>query len=152
MSYYKETHLLQKSFYRMGSIMRGRALRTGMHFPEEIVCNYLAYNESLGVDTQAKDLAEILYVSKPAISKLLNIMEKKNLVLRERRDANRRAVYLVLTDFAREQIEKLNAENSVIIQKVVAKMGTENAKKLVQLAELYCDSYDSVIAREVERK
>ncbi len=148
MSYYQETHLIQKIFFRMGSIMRGRAVRAGMHFPEEMVCNHLAHNEAMSKDTQAKDLAALLYVSKPAISKLLNIMEKKGLIIRERRDINRRAVYVVLTDAARGRIEKLKAEEAVIIQRVIEKIGTENAKKLVELTRLYCDAYNDIAAQE----
>ena len=96
--------------------------------------------------TRAKDLSEILEISKPAVSKLLNSMEEKGLIRREHRESDRKAVYVVLTPKAIAISEEQLATASVMTKKVFAEMGMDKAKEFIAIVNVFYDCYKKVEA------
>ena len=96
--------------------------------------------------TRAKDLAVGLEISKPAVSKLLNAMEEKGYIRRERRDSDRKSVYLALTDKAISILDEQKATASVVTKKIFAEMGMEKAKELLANMNPFYECYKKVEA------
>lgn len=125
---------------------RDKHLLCGLNYPELFACHTVHCNDKMGKPTRAKDLARVLEISKPGVSKLLNSMEEKGLIVREHRSEDRKAVFVLLTDKALALLEEQKATASVVTKKVFAEMGTDKAKQLVSLVDLFYDSYKKVEA------
>lgn len=141
----KDNALLM-TMYRAGSVFRDPHLLCGMSFPELFACYVVLYNDRINKPTRAKDLASALEISKPAVSKLLNGMETKGLILREHRERDRKSVYLVLTEKSVALLEEQRATASVVTKRIFAEMGMEKAKELLANMNLFYECYKKVEA------
>ena len=139
-------NVLLSTMYRAGSVFRDPHLLCGMSYPELFACHLVRVNDQMNKPTRAKDLAITLEVSKPAVSKLLNTMEDKDLIRRERRDNDRKSVYLALTDKSIALLEEQKATASVVTKKIFAEMGMDKAKELLENMNLFYECYKKVEA------
>ena len=137
-------NLMLNTMSKVVTAFRDRHLLCGLNMPELFACHTVMINEQMQKTTRAKDIAKSLEISKPAVSKLLNSMEQKGLIVREHRDDDRKAVYVVLTQKAISILEEQKATASVMTKKVFAEMGMENAKQLLALVDLFYESYKKV--------
>ena len=81
------------------------------------------------------EISETMAVSKPAISKVLNVLEDKGCIRRMSYPSDRRAVEVVLTDKGkrvREESMKVVRES---VAKIVDEMGEEAMNQLIQSLE-----------------
>ena len=139
-------NVLLMTMYRAGSVFRDPHLLCGMSFPELFASYIVMINDKMNKPTRAKDLSVGLEISKPAVSKLLNTMENKGDLRRERREKDRKSVYLVLTDKAIAILEEQKATASVVTKKIFAEMGMEKAKELLASMNLFYECYKKVEA------
>ena len=139
-------NVLLMTMYRAGSVFRDPHLLCGMSFPELFASYIVMINDKMNKPTRAKDLSVGLEISKPAVSKLLNTMENKGYLRRERREKDRKSVYLVLTDKAIAILEEQKATASVVTKKIFAEMGMEKAKELLASMNLFYECYKKVEA------
>ena len=139
-------NVLLMTMYRAGSVFRDPHLLCGMTFPELFASYIVFFNDRINKPTRAKDLAVGLEISKPAVSKLLNVMEDKGYIRRERRDSDRKSVYIALTDKAVAILEEQKATASVVTKKIFAEMGMEKAKELLANMNLFYECYKKVEA------
>ncbi len=137
-------NLILTATCKIVSIFRDKHLLCGMTLPELFVCRTVCINDKMNKKTRARDIAQILAISKPAVSKLLNSMEEKGLIVRERIQEDRKAVFVVLTKKALDTSEEQMATASVVTKKVFAEMGMEKAKEFISLVDLFYDSYKKV--------
>lgn len=139
-------NIVLTTMYRAGTVFRDPHLLCGLSFPELFACHVVRMNDQMNKPTRAKDLATSLEVSKPAISKLLNSMEEKGLIRRERRDNDRKSVFIALTDKSISLLEEQKATASVVSKKIFAAMGMEKAKELLANMNLFYECYKKVEA------
>ena len=139
-------NMILTTMFRAGSVFRDPHLLCGLSFPELSACHLVRLNDQMNKPTRAKDISITLEISKPAVSKLLNSMEEKGLVLRERRDNDRKSVYLALTPKAIALLEEQKATASVVTKKIFAEMGMEKAKELLANMNLFYECYKKVEA------
>ncbi len=139
-------NLLLTSMFRAGSVFRDPHLLCGLTFPELSACYVVRINDQMNKSTRAKDVSVAMEISKPAVSKLLNSMEDKGLIVRERRENDRKSVFLALTPKAVALIEEQKATASVVTKKIFAEMGMEKAKEFLADMNLFYDCYKKVEA------
>ena len=139
-------NMILTTMFRAGSVFRDPHLLCGLSFPELSACHVVRLNDQMNKPTRAKDISIALEISKPAVSKLLNSMEEKGLVLRERRDNDRKSVYLALTPKAIALLEEQKATASVVTKKIFAEMGMEKAKEFLADINLFYECYKKVEA------
>lgn len=98
------------------------------------------YNNSLsnkedenycGIKTS--ELTKNLRITKPATSKMLNVMEEKGYVERISNKSDRRVVYVKLTKEGEEFLENQNTKFQDFTNKVVEKMGEEDTDNFIRL-------------------
>lgn len=139
-------NVLLMTMYRAGSVFRDPHLLCGMSFPELFASYIVRINDGMNKPTRAKDLAVGLEISKPAVSKLLNAMEAKDYIRREKRGTDRKSVYIVLTDKVIAILEEQKATASVVTKKIFAEMGMDKAKELLANMNLFYECYKKVEA------
>lgn len=137
-------NLLLNTLAKVCEVFRDNRMLCGLTFPELVTCHVVLANDSMNKPTRAKDLAEALKVSKPAVSKLLSCMEEKGLVKRERREEDRKAVYVVLSEGATRVLEEQKATASVITKQIFAEMGTDKAKEFIAAVDHFYECYKKV--------
>ena len=134
-------NLLLNAMCKAGAVFRDNHLLCGLNLAELFACHAVHVRCERNKPTQPKDLAEELEISKPAVSKLLNGLEHKGLVKRERREDDRKAVYVQLTEKAIATLSDQRATAALLTEKVFAEMGEDKAKEMLTLLDLFYDSY-----------
>lgn len=137
----EKENLLLNTACKIGSVFRDKRLLCGMNPPELFACHIVRKGEIDGRPTRAKDLSDAMEISKPAVSKLLNVMEEKDLIRRERKEEDKKAVYISLTEKAHALLEKQKATASLLTERIAAEMGEEKAKEMSKLVDLFYESY-----------
>ncbi|QJA07780.1 MarR family transcriptional regulator [Romboutsia sp. CE17] len=113
--------------------------------------NYLKNNDDAkecpfkGV--KASDLSKFLMVTKPAISKVINILEEKGFVIRIADNSDRRVVYINMTKAGEDILEKETEKFQEFTHRIVEKMGEEDTDEMIRL---FKKMYDSI--KEIEKE
>ena len=136
----KENRILD-AMSKVTVVFRDKHLLCGLNFPELLACHVVLDNEKANKHTRAKDIADTMEISKPGVSKLLNNMEQKGLIVREHRTEDRKAVFVLLTGKARDILEEQQATARSVTEKVFAEMGKDKANQLIALADAFYESY-----------
>lgn len=94
---------------------------------------------------KVSDLAKKMRVSAPSVTKILNSLEKKELILRQSDKENRRNTLVFITDKGIEIKKKNDANLSLVMKDVYDRVGRENIIQFLHLAELIQDAFDDEI-------
>ena len=137
-------NLMLNTMCKAATAFRNKHLLCGLTLPELFACHTVMVNDRMNKPTRAKDLAAVLDISKPGVSKLLNAMETKGLIRREHREEDRKAVFILLTDKAVVILEEQKATAAVMTKKVFAEMGMDKAKEMLALLDLFYDCFKKV--------
>ena len=84
-------------------------------------------------------LSEQLHISKPAVSQMINVLEKKQYVTREINKYDRRLMSISLTDIGNQRLEEEKYKYLSRINVILDKMGKEDSEVFVSLMEKYFD-------------
>ncbi|MCL2351658.1 MAG: MarR family winged helix-turn-helix transcriptional regulator [Firmicutes bacterium] len=84
-------------------------------------------------DFRASEAMEFLGVTKPAVSQILNSLEKKGFVTRRISDSDRRRIRVGLTDSGLETVVRLKGMFDRAITEVMDRFGEEDFSKLTEL-------------------
>lgn len=79
------------------------------------------------------DIQKDMRISKPAVSKILNILEKKEYITREMDTNDRRKIAVFLTDSGKEKMSQKKSDFDKILTEVLSRFGEENTKQLIVL-------------------
>ncbi len=125
-----------------------RFKKVGMTFPQGLdirmhelfVMNGIAKNESCkDKDVYVSDIQSNLYITKPAVSQMLNALEKKGYISREIGKSDRRKIALTLTLKGREILKQTREYTDQTLGKVISRFGEENTRQLIELFTLLAD-------------
>lgn len=83
------------------------------------------------------ELSEKLHVSKPAVSQMINVLEKKQYVIREINKNDRRLMSISLTETGNNVLEEEKGKFLNIINHSLDLMGREDSEIFVGLMEKY---------------
>lgn len=82
---------------------------------------------------KTSDLTQKLCITKPATSKMLNLLEEKELIERSSNKNDRRVVYVKLTEKGEEFLKLQDEKLENFVYKMVEKMGEEDTDNLIRL-------------------
>jgi DNA-binding MarR family transcriptional regulator len=88
----------------------------------------------------------------PAITGLLDRLEKQNLITRIRGDKDRRAVLVELSEEGEVLLEKLQPEIEALHQSMFSHMETEEMKRLAELLEKVRSAWVAPISARTNNK
>lgn len=125
------TEELLKQMSNISSLVHKAYTGNELHRGEFFLLNAIAWLSQDGQTVNCSCLSERLHISKPAVSKLLNILEKKGYVERRMDPEDRRAVQVLPTSLG---TEILNREYEVVHQfawRVTQRFGLEKTEHFV---------------------
>ena len=129
-------------FKKIGASLLGTS---DLHMGELFVLNHLAQSHSSEEPACfATDIHQELHVTKPAISQMLNSLEKKGYLCREIDPNDRRRFTLSLTMAGRAVALQMNKQLDGLSGEVVSRFGEENMRNLIDLFTQFADISESV--------
>lgn len=94
---------------------------------------------------KAADLSDILELSRPSITRILNDLEQRGLITRNIDSKDRRSVRIELTEAGIEAIEKANRRILSIAERLVISLGDSDTDKLIELINKLTEIYKEII-------
>ena len=111
------TLLQEIMFLQMGS------LRTrGITIPKFFLMKFLYYHGR----RKTSEISELLGISLPAVSEILNSMENENLIIRTHDENDRRIVAIELSQEGKALVNSLEKHNQGLIEEALNSMPVEN--------------------------
>lgn len=120
---------------------------------------YFVLKKIIGLKNNSKDgkvyvssISKILKISTPSVTKLLNSLEKKELIIREIDSENRRNTLVEITEkgnFVKKQNDSHIAD---LMTKVYQRVGRENIIQFLHLSDLIFDALDDEIKKFILEK
>lgn len=132
-----------KIMNRMRKLKFNNHMKNKVHNAEGMmlfmIFDYYDYEEEgIKKSLMASELAEIMCMSKSAVSKMLNVLEGKKLAERYMDNEDRRVVYVRLTGQGEEYVKKAKRSMEVFTEKIMNKLGREDLETLIRvLGHLY---------------
>lgn len=133
---------LLSAWLRLSTSVINSRLVTEMSFNESLVCNILYRNlmEHPEKKITATELCNVTKILKSQMNRILNQLEKKAIIVRERSQDDKRLVFVKMdlphADLYRKQHEKILE----IVDEVISRLGEEKAietiKVLTQVSEI----------------
>lgn len=114
----------------MGELFVMKAIEGNTDFPEH--------------NSPVSDLPKHLMISKPAMSQLLNGLEKKGYVFREIDQNDRRKISVTLTPKGQDILARTKEYADNMLDTVISRFGEENTKQLVELFTRLTDISEEV--------
>ena len=133
------TLLQEIMFLQMGS------LRTrGITIPKFFLMKFLYYHGR----RKTSEISELLGISLPAVSEILNSMENENLIIRTHDENDRRVVAIELSQEGRALVNSLEKHNQGLIEEALNSMPVEN----FEIAVDFLGKLTGILHNSVESK
>lgn len=94
---------------------------------------------------KASDLSQILELSRPSITRILNNLERRGFITRNIDKNDRRSVNIELTKAGIEAIEKANRGILNIAERLVVSLGDSDTDKLIELMDKLTQIYKEIL-------
>ena len=101
-----------------------------MPFKEALICNILS--KESGRRLTATDLCERTKTLKSQMNRVLNSMEEKGLIYRERSTEDKRQIYVTLNWEQSEAYQKEHRKNLQLVNAVIDRLGKEKAESMIE--------------------
>lgn len=95
--------------------------------------------EDKGFSITSSDLSNSLKNSKPATSRMLNLVEDKGFIVRTSKKNDRRIVYIQLTELGLKVLDEEVERFKILIEKVINKMGKEDMDNFLYTSKKLCE-------------
>lgn len=118
----------------------------GEYFALEGIWNYMrAHEKEKGI--YVSDLAKLLNIASSAVSRMLHLLEEKELVAREVDCHDRRNTYVYLTDKGICVRTAVTEQWRKLFDRMVLKMGSEDMLRMIELWERLSDIMEDEIQK-----
>lgn len=94
---------------------------------------------------KAADLSDMLELSRPSITRILNDLEHRGFITRSIDKEDRRSVKIELTEAGIRAIEKANRGILSIAERLVASLGDSDTDKLIELIDKLTEIYKEML-------
>lgn len=89
-----------------------------------------------------RDLSNVLRVSSPFVTQLLNSMEESRLIFRNKNDQDRRSVHITLTEQGMRDAENIDRHIYNFYVGLADRLGEEDSRQLAKLMNLAMDYFE----------
>jgi len=128
----------------INAFLRFRETRTRFLATKELSWGTLFILKKLELDGNVNGICEKLHISKPAVTYMLNSLEKDGYITRSIDTNDRRRIDIKLTGKGKELVKTHKKTYEVIIDKALAKFGESNSKELIRLFNRFADIIDEL--------
>ena len=116
-----------------------------IHMGELFVMKSIEGNSSCPAHSSpVSDLPKHLMISKPAMSQLLNGLEKKGYIIREIDKLDRRKISVTLTPEGQNILTRTKDYADSMLETVISRFGEENTRQLIELFTRLTDISEEV--------
>lgn len=105
-----------------------------MPLNEALICRILYQNKEN--DITATDLCSLTKMQKSQMNRTLMNMEKKNWIIRQRSDKDKRQILIALNEEKMRAYQEQHEHILNIVNKLIERIGQENTEKTVELLNL----------------
>lgn len=126
----------QKSTLEISHVEFSTLLHVGMLQRNEFTQPEFTEGKELS-KVKISDLTRAMSTSKSATSKMLKNLEEKGYIIRIDDKKDKRIVYIELTSLGEETLEKERVKMSGLLNRVLEKVGKDNADQLLALLEKF---------------
>ncbi len=136
--------LKNKLFHSFSSLrkLKGLLPTKPINFLESMVLSHvLCMSENKDI-IKVSDLRELMDVTMPAVSQILNSLEKRGFIKREIGSSDRRSIAVTVTEDGVNALEEYKADLNVFVDSFVEKFGKENVVLLLNLLSKMSDTLE----------
>ncbi|MDR3293376.1 MAG: MarR family transcriptional regulator [Clostridiales bacterium] len=114
--------------------------------PSELFCMKSFSENSLESEKNvcSTDMQNLLYITKPAISRILTSLEEKGYVEREINKRNRRKLTVTLTDKGAETLRRAEKKVDEALSEVIRRFGESETLQFIEIFNRFADIADEV--------
>jgi len=156
----KETSALKdqlvKSFFRLKHLVSDFHVDTGTKYERvgisiaELVLLREMQNNTLDSDsnTRISDIGDLLCISKAGVSKMLDVLVKKDYIARDIDQNNRRTLIITLTQNGRQVLSDLEENTDQLFANIIRQLGESQSKQFVELVNKFVDVTDDALKKQ----
>ena len=144
---------LVKSFFRLKHLVSDFHADTGTKYERvgisiaELVLMKEIQNNSLDSksNTRISDIQNLLCISKAGVSKMLDVLAKKDYIARDIDKNNRRTLIVTLTQSGRQVLSDLEENTDQLFANIIHQLGQEQSRQFVELVNKFVDVTDDAL-------
>lgn len=136
---------LLSAWLRLGAVIDNQRLVSALPFNEAMVCGLLLRGQEAGQTLTASDLCAQTRILKSQMNAILNSLEKKGFLLRQRSQDDLRRVELSLLPYGVDCYQESHRQTLALVDRLIASVGQETVKTLVPLLLQAADSFDHIL-------
>ena len=136
---------LLSAWLRLGTVIDNQRLVSALPFNEAMVCGLLLRAQEAGQLLTASDLCSRTHILKSQMNAILNSLEKKGFLLRQRSQHDLRRVDLSLLPFGVDCYQESHRRTLALVDRLITLMGQETVKTLVPLLFQAADSFERIL-------
>ena len=111
-----------------------------------------ACSKSCGTNLNVPEIQKKLHISKPAVSYILNTLEKKNYITREIDPEDRRKIAINATPQGQAAAEETSLRYDQVWSDLISGFGKDNMEQLIQLLTLLNEHCETFCSEENKKK
>ncbi len=128
-----QNELLLNTWLRLSTSIINSRLVSEMSYNESLICNLLYTKTKAGLSVTATELCRLTKMLKSQMNRTLNLLEAKNLILRERSTEDKRQIMIRFNMQHADQYEKQHKEILKIVDYVMEKLGPHETTQAIAL-------------------
>lgn len=132
---------LVNSWVRFSLVLRNEKLVSTLTYNETVICGMINKN---GNEMQFKNLSKIMNMSKSLLTRSLNDLEKRGIVVKYNKDENHKNIYISLTPNGRETYLKEH-EHALMIAKKIEAISEGKIDIVIDTFNRISDSIDIIL-------
>ena len=128
----------------VNAFLRFRETRTRFLATRELSWGAMFILKKLELDGNVSGICEKLHITKPAVTYMLNSLEKDGCITRSIDINDRRRIDIKLTGKGKDLMKTHRRSHEVLIDKVLTKFGESNSKEFIRLFNCFADIIDEL--------
>ena len=128
-----ENERLLNTWLKLSTTIQNSRLVSELSYNESLICNLLYTKTKSGLSMTATELCEFTKMLKSQMNRTLNILEEKNLIMRERSTQDKRRVMIRFNMLHAEAYEKQHKEVLKFVDHVIAKLSPQETSQAIAL-------------------
>lgn len=133
-------------FKRMGKVLPSHL---DIHMGEFFVLKRIAENTTCSGNVNVSDIHCRTNFTMPAVSQILNGLEKKGYITREIDSKDRRKIAVAITLKGREILKETEEYANLMLDKIMSYFGEENMEKFIELFNLLTEAIEKVKSENI---
>ena len=150
----KANEQLLDAWLKLSTSVVNNRIVSELSFNESLVCNilYKRLKQNSGDTITATQLCNETKILKSQMNRILNQLESKNIIVRERSTEDKRQVFVKMNINHLEKYEKQHANILKIVDLIIGRIGIENTKHMVENLNVISELVDQMIEANKENE